>query len=336
MKISASIYSNRAVPLEELVTKLEKHEVEYLHIDCKDDVGVFDDIRRIRAISRLPLDLHIITSEPEKFFPLLREHPVELVTFQFENLTTPLNFPADIGSAWGLALVSDTPVEAFAEYAAHCDFVLFMTTVPGESGGAFNKDNFKKIRAFQRSYPHKRVHVDGGVNAEVSFILRNMGVYCSVSGSYLVKDTENIGLALVNLRMRASGSSFKVGDFMHELDELPVLPQQGVSLREVLQCIEDYRLGFCLLTDTEGRLAGLISNADLRRGLMRHIGDLNGITVESLVNPKPKFIRTDKTVRQLLEFIKHQEFPILYLPVVDEQQRLAGAVTFNNLVKGEL
>lgn len=335
MKISASIYSNRSLPLEELVQELEKHEVEYLHIDCRDDLSVFDDIQRIRAISKLPLDLHIITSDPTRFYELLRKHPVEYVTFQYENLNTPLQFPSDIQTSLGLAIVSGTPADVFNSYAEACDFILFMTTVPGESGGTFNKENFRRIRQFQKQFPHKRVHVDGGVNAEVSFILRNLGVYCSVSGSYLVNAT-SIGAALVNLRMRARGSSFQVGDFMNELDELPVLGLSEVSLRKVLSTIENYRMGFCLLTDEDGRLAGLISNADLRRGMIRRIDSLNTLSWEDMVNHHPKFIRSDKTVRQLLQYIKTQEFPILYLPVVDEHHRLAGAVTFNNLVKGEL
>jgi len=42
-----------------------------------------------------------------------------------------------------------------------------MATIPGESGGKFDKSNFTKIREFSQQYPEKKIHVDGGVNAEV-------------------------------------------------------------------------------------------------------------------------------------------------------------------------
>ena len=65
-----------------------------------------------------------------------------------------------------------------------------MTTTPGESGGKFNKINFKKIRDFKNTYPSKKVHIDGGVNDEIAFILRIHGVKSVVSGSYLVNASE--------------------------------------------------------------------------------------------------------------------------------------------------
>ena len=92
-----------------------------------------------------------------------------------------------------------------------------MATIPGESGGKFDKSNFTKIREFSQLYPDKKIHVDGGVNAEVSFILRNMGVYLSVSGSYLFNSV-SIGSALLNLKLNEVESHFLVKDFMQKTD----------------------------------------------------------------------------------------------------------------------
>jgi len=83
----------------------------------------------------------------------------------------------------GLAITSETSIDVFKKYQ-HFDFVLFMTTSPGKSGGTFNKNNFGKIRQFKSLFPEAKVHVDGGVNDEISFVLRNMGVSLIVSGSY--------------------------------------------------------------------------------------------------------------------------------------------------------
>ena len=76
MKISGSIYSDKNRELKETITDLQAHQVDMLHVDCNDDVSVFEDIKQIRTWCDLPIDLHIITETPEKYFGLLRETPV--------------------------------------------------------------------------------------------------------------------------------------------------------------------------------------------------------------------------------------------------------------------
>ncbi|MGZ4060082.1 MAG: hypothetical protein ACXVPU_13695, partial [Bacteroidia bacterium] len=153
MKISASVYSNKTKSLESLVKELDVFNVDFIHIDCNDDLSVFDDIEAIQKISKTPIDLHIISSEPEKFYPGLLKLNVDFVTFQFENLRSPLQIPKDIKSKLGLAIISPTPITVFEQYKEVMDFILFMTTTPGQSGGLFNKENFKKIREFKKGYP---------------------------------------------------------------------------------------------------------------------------------------------------------------------------------------
>ena len=210
-----------------------------------------------------------------------------------------------------------------------------MTTEPGKSGGQFNKENFKKIRAFRKSFPGKGIHVDGGINDEISFILRTMGVDTIVSGSYLV-NADSIPMALINMKFRDVKSHFLVEDFMMDLDEIPLIPSTEATLPHVLQIIEDYQLGFSLLTNPDGTLKGMISNADIRRGMIRHINDLNEMDISTILNPNPKVIRGDRTVDELLKLVKSLNFPALFLPVIDKDAKLQGAITFNNLVKGEL
>ena len=57
---------------------------------------VFDDIKNIRTWCDLPIDLHIITETPDNYLDLLREVPVEYVTFQYEQLPEEFEFPKDI------------------------------------------------------------------------------------------------------------------------------------------------------------------------------------------------------------------------------------------------
>ena len=86
MKISASIYSNPDKTIEDLILELDSCHVDYFHVDCNDDLSVFDDIKRIRKISKTPIDLHIITDDPNKYFELIRIHKIEVVCFQIENV----------------------------------------------------------------------------------------------------------------------------------------------------------------------------------------------------------------------------------------------------------
>ena len=335
MKISASVYSSKSQSLPEIVNDLDMHGADFFHIDCNDDLGVFADIATIKQLSKTPVDLHIISSEPEKFYPQVKELKVEYVTFQYENLESKLTVPGDISAKLGLAIMSDTDISVFADYADQFDFILFMTTTPGQSGGTFDKRNFKKIRQFRQQYPDKRIHVDGGVNGEVSFILRNMGVYASVSGSYLM-NSESIGAAMLNLKTHEVDSHFQVKDFMREADEIPLLKQKDRSFINILKSIEDYDVGFTILIDDDGKLDGIVTNADVRKGLLKHIDDLNAVTVADITNTNPVKANENFSVMELLKFIKQQSFAISYLPVVDDTNKVTGAVTFFNLIKGEL
>ncbi len=334
MKISASLYSGKNKELKNLVKELDQLKVDCFHIDCIDNLEVFADIQNIRQWSSTPIDLHIITSEPEKFFPHIEKYQIDYVQFQYENLKQKINFPKWGKTQVGLAIVSDTPVDVFGQYSDEVEFVLMMTTIPGQSGGTFNTDNFKKIREFSRKFPGKKIHVDGGVNGEVSFILRTMGVHFAVSGSYLVNN-ESLGNAILELTSRNVESQYLVKDFMYQPDELPLINPDSSSVENVIKAVEDYKLGFALHTNHQGQLIGVTSNADIRRGILKKIKELQNIEVEDIVNTKPICIDENFTIREMLKKVRSLPFLILFLPVVDSKGILKGAVTFNNMIRGE-
>ena len=335
MKISASIYSDKKRPLKEVIRDLVDHQVDILHVDCNDDLTVFDDIRNIRSWCSLPIDLHIITEDPRKYMDLLISYPVEYVTFQLEPLKYPLVFPNEITGKKGLAIVTPTSIDQFDAYASEMDFVLLMATVPGQSGGVFDSLNFSKIRSFQRKYPSKSIHVDGGVNGEVSFILRNMGVSSSVSGSYLFNEA-SVGQALMNLTKRNLESQFLVRDFMIPLSECPVISESELTFESVLTVVENGKLGFCIVLGESNRFIGLISNADIRRGLLRNLKQLNDFSVNDFVNTNVVGLEDTFTVNRMLQELKLHDFPISYFPVWDKDKISVGIITFVNLIKGEL
>lgn len=334
MKISASLYSHHGDSLETLVRELDRHQVDFFHIDSKDNAGVFGDIRQIRDWSTTPLDLHLITRSPSIYKEHLRDNPVEMVTYQYE-LLEERTLPVTLQGETGIAIVSDTSLSVLDGMVDQVDFVLFMTTTPGESGGQFRRENFQRIRTFQKRHPRVRVHVDGGVNAEVSFILRNLGVYSAVSGSYLLNG-DSISASLHRLKVAETDSHYRVEDFMIGLRETPILTQERTSLISVLQTIENHGLGLAIITHSDGKLAGISTNADVRRALLESPNDLNRVSPDSLINAHPLVAYADETVSDLLHKVKQTNFPVTYLPVINRQDQVVGTLTFSNLVKGEM
>lgn len=336
MKISASIYSDKVNHLETTIQNLNDNHVDMIHVDCKDNLEVFEDISIMKSKSSIPIDLHIITDNAEKYYSGIINHNVELVTFQYEDLDDKaLDIPSNFSGQIGLSITSNTPIEVFEQYADRFDFILFMATVPGESGGAFDSRNFRRIRDFKKKFPNKRIHVDGGVNGEVSFILRNMGVYASVSGSYLF-NSSTIGSALLNLKLNEIESHFLVKDFMLDIDESPYIFKNQLNLEQVIQAMNIGKLGFAAVIEKDHSLFGIIGNADLRKGLLNHINQLNGIEMNEIINNSPLVINENATVLDMIRFVKNTNKTILYLPVINNNNALVGTLNFMNLIKGEI
>jgi ribulose-phosphate 3-epimerase len=334
MKISASIYSYKNQKLEDIITDLDQHHIDMFHIDCNDNPAVFEDIKRIRQISETPIDLHIISSEPENYYDLINEHKVEYVQFQFENLKHHISPPKNKITSYGLGIISTTPSSVFDDYKDDFTFILFMTTIPGASGGQFQKENFRRIRKFRNKYQDKDLHVDGGINDEVSFILRNIGVSSVVSGSYIANNY-SVGSAMLGLRVNNVNSYYRIRDFMIEAEDLPILDITKTDVKEVLNTIEKYKLGFVFYHGRDGKFAGLSSNADVRKGLLKNLKDLNAVKLADIVNPQPVSISDEANITDMLNLIKSKNFIISFLPVVNKKNEPVGGVTFFNMIRSE-
>lgn len=335
MKIAASIYSNQHEPLEETVRKADLLHIEYLHVDCNDDPVVFDDIPRIRARSRTPIDLHLITKTPDRYYDLIERHAIELLTLQHERLPKGFQFPRHLRSRLGIALTGETPVSAFDQYAATCSFVLLMTTQPGQSGGRFDRLTFQRIREFKKRQPQKRIHVDGGVNDDVAFVLKTLGVHCAVSGSFLVCASD-MAQALMGLQGRTHERGMLVREFMRAMHETPHISESSVTLKRLLEAIDISKLGFVLVVSSEGTLLGVVTDGDLRRAVLSHIEDLNGLHRADMINRNPITVRENATVSDMLRQVCSAPRPVLFVPVIDEANKLVGSLSFSETVKGEM
>ena len=334
MKISASIYSDKGTKISETAKNIDKYNIDCIHVDCNDDISVIEDIKEIRKHTNLPIDLHLISNTPEKYFAGIIENKVEQVTFQYENLPKDFIFPTDIAKNVGIAIMNDTSVNVFDKFAENASHILFMTTTPGMSGGTFNKFTFSKIREFRNRFPDKNIQVDGGVNDKVSFILRNMGVYCAVIGSFLFK--EHLGYSFLKLQSNEISSEFSASDFMLHENEIPILYENNFNFLELLQTIEKYKMGLAIIVNSNKKLIGLITNADIRRALIKNFKNIENIDTSLIINRTPAVVYERNTVDEIIKFVKKQSFPIQFLPVISEQKNIKGLLRFNNLIKGEL
>lgn len=334
MKVSASVFSNPAVSLQQVVQTLDACKVDMLHVDCSDEPEVFEKIEEIKTYSQTPIDLHIISERPSIYVPLIEKYKPEYVQFQYEQLPAQFEHPIFEHSKMGLSIVSETDWRIFEKYEQNFRHILFMATTPGKSGGSFDPVNFKKIRSFKKQFPSTRIHVDGGVNGEVSFILRSLGVDCIISGSFLVKN-ENPALAMLDLLHREIESAFQVKDFMLPIEEIPVMNINQASFFGAVELIDQYKFGFMFYVDAEGKLCGMTTNADLRKALLKNQQNLANIQKEDFINPTPFYCEESMHVGKMLSKVKSASFPVLYLPVVNNNGFLTGALTFHQLIKGE-
>ena len=335
MKISASLYSNNTHEFLSMMQDLDRFNIDYIHIDCNDDLSVFEDIVKVKEVTHKPIDLHVISEAPERFYDKIIETKAEIVCFQCEQLKRPLNVPKEIKSKLGLAITTETPIKVFEEYKDRFNFMLFMATTPGKSGEFFKKENFEKIREFKRTYPNKLIHVDGGVNNEVSFILRNMGTHCLVVGSYLFKKV-SIGNAVLNLKSELSERHYSIKDFMMSYYELPTIDIDSIDLLSVLKAINDYKMGFVIIIDSNQNLKGIITDGNIRRSLIKNIDNLRSIDdVNEIVNSDPFCINENASIDELIQLISKRQTPTTFLPVITAENKLVGAISFSNLIKGE-
>ncbi|MFY0675163.1 MAG: CBS domain-containing protein [Bacteroidia bacterium] len=334
MKISASVYAHAADEIDEIVHSLEQIGVDYFHIDCNNEPKVFDEIAEIKKVSKKPIDLHLITKTPEQYFSLIETHKPDFVSLQFEELPKAFAFPRIEGVKWGLAIKTETPISVFENFAGQCDFILIMATTPGKSGGQFDAKNFRKIRSFLRHFPNKSITVDGGVNAEVSFVLRSYGVQTAVVGSYLAKSDKQ-AVSLNQLKYENTDSHFTVEDMMTSRAHLPIIKTEDCSLENLLAKNEAYRLGYALIEDANENLVGISTNADIRRGLLKNVQEIGALKVDDIINTSPKSINLNTTIKDMLASIKGSGNFVSYIPVVDDK-KLIGSINLHFLIKGEL
>jgi len=167
MRISASLYAFKGVTLKSCVEKLDAFGVDMFHIDFDDSkmnlAQLVHDVDLIRSLSDTPIDLHIISPSPSQYFNLIEKKKIESVCFQYENLAEKLILPKNAYSKFGLSIITSTPSDVYFQAESVFDYLLFMTSSPGESGGSFKLENINRINRIKEENPNVPIRVDGGL-----------------------------------------------------------------------------------------------------------------------------------------------------------------------------
>jgi ribulose-phosphate 3-epimerase len=166
-----------------------------LHLDIMDGHFVpnlsfgFPVLAAIRRATRLPLDVHLMISEPLRYVERFRQAGADLITIHVETVEDPRAALAKIrrlGAAAGLSLNPPTPVESVEPFLDDCDLVLVMSVMPGFGGQDFEPvalDKLRRLRSVGR--PELLLSVDGGVNSQTVAPCAEAGADLFVIGSAL-------------------------------------------------------------------------------------------------------------------------------------------------------
>ena len=124
----------------------------------------------------------------------------------------------------------------------------------------------------------------------------------------------------------------RVSDLMHGGDENPVLPEDA-PLEAVLDMLLDKRLGAVSLVDAEGRLAGIIVDGDLKRGIKQYKERFLNLSARDFMFRTPTTIAPGQLAVEAFAAMENRPSQIYVLPVVDADQRPVGMLRMHDLVR---
>lgn len=130
--------------------------------------------------------------------------------------------------------------------------------------------------------------------------------------------------------------TLRVADLMHSGSENPTIAVDAVWM-EIVSAITRYGLGAVNVIDDNGRLAGVITDGDLRRSLERiNLADLAGIKSGALMTRDPAVTNPEMLAYDALRLMEDRPSQINVLPVVDGDHLCVGLIRLHDIVRSGL
>lgn len=199
--ILASILNSNLANIQAETEGLSESGIDAIHFDVMD--GIFVDnisfglpvLSCMRKITDLPIDVHLMIQQPDKFIERFAKAGADMISFHIESESDTqqtINLVHSCGIPVGVAISPDTPIESvypFLPTLNQEDFVLIMTVYPGLGGQTFINEMLLKIEKLQKYKIQNNlsfhIEVDGGINNNTAKLCRENGVDYLVAGSYI-------------------------------------------------------------------------------------------------------------------------------------------------------
>jgi ribulose-phosphate 3-epimerase len=195
-KIAPSILSANFLKLGEEIRAAEEAGADILHIDIMDGhfvpnitIGPFI-VEAIRTITSLPLDVHLMIEEPDKYLEDFIKAGADYLTVHYEasvHLHRTVHYIKENGIKAGVSLNPATPVWSLEHILPDIDMALIMSVNPGFGGQGFIQMSTDKIKTLKRLISEKGLHtlieVDGGVKLDNALDIVSAGADILVMGS---------------------------------------------------------------------------------------------------------------------------------------------------------
>ncbi len=210
--IAPSILSSDFANLESEINRLEIAGADWVHIDVMDGHFVPNltigapVVKAIRRVCNIPLDVHLMIDNPEKYINDFALSGADIITFHYEAAKGKslelINQIKTLGKKAGISIKPKTQVNEIKDLLPYADLLLVMTVEPGFGGQKFMDECALKIKEIKNLAPENLIiEVDGGINKETAKICTDYGANALVAGNYIFK-SENISSAVESLRQK--------------------------------------------------------------------------------------------------------------------------------------
>jgi len=216
VRIAPSILSADFAHLADEVAEAEAAGADYIHVDVMDGryvpnitVGPLV-VAALRRVTRLPLDVHLMIVEPERYLERFAEAGADIITVQVEaclHLHRVLQTLRGLGVRAGVALNPATPPLAISQILGDLDLVLVMTVDPGFGGQPFIPGMLPKIAEVRRMLDaagsSAELEVDGGIEPQTAAQAVQAGARVLVAGEGIYGAAAGVGPAIQAIRSAA-------------------------------------------------------------------------------------------------------------------------------------